>query len=53
MQHFVIIGTVAATVIVLHLFLTRSRLGTAIRATSQNADAARVVGDRHQPHLPI
>jgi branched-chain amino acid transport system permease protein len=43
-QHFVIIGTVAATVVLLHLFLTRSRLGTAIRATSQNADAARVVG---------
>src|SRR4029079_8173091 len=43
-QHFVIIGTVAVTVVLLHLFLTRSRLGTAIRATSQNADAARVVG---------
>jgi len=43
-QHFVIIGTVAVTVIVLQLFLVRSRLGTAIRATSQNADAARVVG---------
>ena len=43
-QHFVIIGTVAATVLVLYFFLTRTRLGTAIRATSQNADAARVVG---------
>jgi branched-chain amino acid transport system permease protein len=43
-QHFVIIGTVTVTVILLQLFLTRSRLGTAIRATSQNADAARVVG---------
>ncbi|MBX9823398.1 MAG: branched-chain amino acid ABC transporter permease [Xanthobacteraceae bacterium] len=43
-QHFVVIGTVAVTVILLQLFLTRSRLGTAIRATSQNADAARVVG---------
>jgi branched-chain amino acid transport system permease protein len=43
-QHFLIIGTVAVTVIMLQLFLTRSRLGTAIRATSQNADAARVVG---------
>jgi branched-chain amino acid transport system permease protein len=43
-QHFVIIGTVAVTVIILQLFLVRSRLGTAIRATSQNADAARVVG---------
>jgi branched-chain amino acid transport system permease protein len=43
-QHFVIIGTVVVTVILLQLFLTRSRLGTAIRATSQHADAARVVG---------
>jgi branched-chain amino acid transport system permease protein len=43
-QHFVVIGTVAATVVGLQLFLTRSRLGTAIRAVSQNADAARVVG---------
>ena len=43
-QHIVIIGTVAATVVGLQLFLTRTRLGTAIRATSQNADAARVVG---------
>jgi branched-chain amino acid transport system permease protein len=43
-QHFVIIGTVAATVVLLQLFLTRTRLGTAIRATSQNVDAARVVG---------
>lgn len=43
-QHFVIIGTVAVTVVLLQLFLTRSRLGTAMRATSQNADAARVVG---------
>jgi branched-chain amino acid transport system permease protein len=44
LQHVVIIGTVAATVVLLYLFLTRSRLGTAMRATSQNADAARVVG---------
>jgi branched-chain amino acid transport system permease protein len=43
-QHFVIIGTVALTVVLLQLFLTRSRLGTAIRAVSQNPDAARVVG---------
>jgi len=43
-QHFVIIGTVATTVILLQLFLARTRLGTAIRATSQNAEAARVVG---------
>jgi branched-chain amino acid transport system permease protein len=51
-QHVVIIGTVAATVIGLQLFLTRTRLGTAIRATSQNADAARVVGvDAHRIFL--
>jgi branched-chain amino acid transport system permease protein len=43
-QHFVIIATVAAIVIVLQLFLTRSRFGTAIRAISQNPDAALVVG---------
>ena len=43
-QHLVIIGTVAVTVVLLQLFLTRTRLGTAIRATSQNAEAARVVG---------
>jgi branched-chain amino acid transport system permease protein len=43
-QHFIIIATVAATVILLQLFLTRSRLGTAIRAVSQNPDAAQVVG---------
>jgi len=43
-QHFVIIATVAITVAVLQLFLIRSRFGTAIRATSQNSDAARVVG---------
>jgi branched-chain amino acid transport system permease protein len=43
-QHFIIIGTVAVTVVLLQLFLTRSRFGTAIRATSQNPDAARVVG---------
>jgi branched-chain amino acid transport system permease protein len=43
-QHVVIIATVAITVALLHVFLTRSRLGTAIRATSQNPDAAVVVG---------
>lgn len=43
-QHFVIIAVVAATVSVLYLFLTRTRLGTAMRATSQNPEAAVVVG---------
>lgn len=43
-QHLIIIATVAATVTLLHIFLTRSKLGTAIRATSQSPDAALVVG---------
>lgn len=43
-QHFVIIGVVAAAVIALYLFLMRTRLGTAMRATSQHPDAAVVVG---------
>jgi branched-chain amino acid transport system permease protein len=43
-QHFVIIGTVVATIVALQLFLTRSRFGTAIRAVSQNPEAAHVVG---------
>ncbi len=51
-QHVVVIGTVAVTVVLLQLFLARTRLGTAIRATSQNADAARVVGvDTHRIFL--
>jgi branched-chain amino acid transport system permease protein len=43
-QHFVIIGVVAAAVTALYLFLTRTRLGTAMRATSQHPEAAVVVG---------
>ncbi len=43
-QHFVILGTVIVAVLLLQLFLARTRLGTAIRATSDNAEAARVVG---------
>ena len=44
LQHFLIIGTVGVTVTAIWLFLTRSRIGTALRATSQNAEAAQVVG---------
>lgn len=43
-QHFIIIAVVAAAVTVLYFFLTRTRLGTAMRATSQNPEAAVVVG---------
>lgn len=43
-QHFIIIATVAASVALLQLFLARSRFGTAVRAVSQNPEAARVVG---------
>jgi branched-chain amino acid transport system permease protein len=44
LQHFIIIGVVALSVTALHLFLHRTRLGTALRATSQHPEAARVVG---------
>lgn len=44
LQHFVIIGTVAVTIAALYFFLAYTRIGTALRATSQNPEAARVVG---------
>ncbi len=44
MQHVLIIGVVTAAVGVLFGFLRFTRLGTALRATSQNPEAARVVG---------
>lgn len=43
-QHFIIIGVVLVTVTALYVFLTRTRLGTAMRATSQHPEAAVVVG---------
>jgi branched-chain amino acid transport system permease protein len=43
-QHLLIIGLTALAVISLHAFLTRTRLGTALRAAGQNLEAARVVG---------
>lgn len=42
-QAVLIVFTVAA-VVALHLFLTRSRLGKAMRAVSDNADLARISG---------
>lgn len=43
-QHFVVIAAAAAAIVALYAFLHRTRLGTALRATSQNAEAARVIG---------
>lgn len=43
-QHFLIIGITFAGLGLLHLFLTRTKFGTGIRATSQNHEAAMVVG---------
>lgn len=43
-QHCVILAAVGVAVTGLHLFLSRSRLGTAMRAASQDIQAARVVG---------
>ncbi|MFT8244865.1 branched-chain amino acid ABC transporter permease [Roseomonas sp. BN140053] len=44
LQHVLILGIVAVSVTLLFLFLHRTRLGTALRATSQHPEAARVVG---------
>lgn len=43
-RHIWIIGLTIALVIVLHLFLTRSRLGKAMRAMSDNPSLARISG---------
>jgi branched-chain amino acid transport system permease protein len=43
-QHFIVIAAAAAAIVALHGFLHHTRLGTALRATSQNAEAARVIG---------
>ena len=44
LHHFLIIGVVAVSVTGLFLFLHHTRIGTALRATSQHPEAARVVG---------
>jgi branched-chain amino acid transport system permease protein len=44
LQQVLIIGVVGVSMISLQLFLSRSRLGTAMRAASQDLQAARVVG---------
>ena len=43
-RHIWIIGLTIALVVVLHLFLTRSRLGKAMRAMSDNPSLARISG---------
>jgi neutral amino acid transport system permease protein len=43
-QHLFIVGITLAAVVVLHLFLNRTMLGIAMRATSDDADLARVTG---------
>lgn len=42
--HFYIVGGAVAIVIALHLFLTRTKIGKAMRAMSDNADLARISG---------
>ena len=43
-QHLLVLAVVAVSVAGLQLFLTRTKLGTAIRATAQNEEAAIAVG---------
>jgi branched-chain amino acid transport system permease protein len=44
LQQVLIVAVTFLVVVALHFFLARSKLGTAIRATSQNREAARIVG---------
>jgi branched-chain amino acid transport system permease protein len=43
-QHLLILATVTVASVALHFFLTRTKTGTAMRATSQSVEAARIVG---------
>ncbi len=43
-KHIVILGTTLALVAVMHLLLTRTKIGQAMRAMSDDADLARVTG---------
>lgn len=43
-QQLVILAATLIVLVGLHFFLSRTRLGTAIRATSQHRDAARILG---------
>lgn len=43
-KHLVILGTAAILVIGLHLLLTRTKIGKAMRAMSDDADLARITG---------
>lgn len=44
LTHAIITGTAVLVMIVLHLFITRTRLGTALRATEQDRKAAALMG---------
>jgi branched-chain amino acid transport system permease protein len=44
LQQFIVIAATAVVLLALHLFLTRTRLGTALRATNQSLEGALVVG---------
>jgi branched-subunit amino acid ABC-type transport system permease component len=43
-KHIIIVGTALVLVIALHLLLTRTKMGKAMRAMSDDADLARVTG---------
>lgn len=43
-QHIVVIAACVLSIVALQIFLNRTRVGTALRATSQNAEAARIIG---------
>jgi len=43
-RHLFVLGCASVVVVALHLFVTRSRLGRAMRATAQDHDAARLMG---------
>ena len=43
-QRLIVIGTAALLIIAIHLFIKKTRLGSAIEATSQNRDGAQLMG---------
>jgi branched-chain amino acid transport system permease protein len=44
MQRLIVIGVAALLIIIMHLFIKKTRLGHAIEATSQNREGARLMG---------